>query len=310
MDQRINAQGITKQFGNCLNKSLQSSDDRSAALTALLTAFDEPPPAVDNETRKLLMDQGFRDCLTNGYLSSSSGGGDGGGGAKRAGFGLDLRKARFLVELSIQAAKSERCSVNLPIAIMADIFDVLYLDDAQEFFSIVEENAVYWKNPFFFATIKNNLLRICNDLLRRLSRTQDTVFCGRILLFLAKFFPFSERSGLNIISEFNLDNVTAYNTDSSAYDDDDSAAAAGGGTDSKMEVDDSKQVKIDKDSEDLNIDYALYVKFWQLQDYFRNPVQCYEKAKWASFSRFSTQVLETFKSFKVDSAVTGGGKAI
>ena len=48
------------------------------------------------------------------------------------------------------------------------------------------------------------------DLLRRLSRSQNTVFCGRILLFLAKFFPLSERSGLNVISEFNLDNLTAF----------------------------------------------------------------------------------------------------
>jgi hypothetical protein len=61
-----------------------------------------------------------------------------------------------------------------------------------------------WREPMFNAVCKNNLLRICNDLLRRLSRTQNTVFCGRILLFLAKFFPFSERSGLNVISEFNL----------------------------------------------------------------------------------------------------------
>ncbi len=48
------------------------------------------------------------------------------------------------------------------------------------------------------------------DLLRRLSRSQNTVFCGKILLFLAKFFPFSERSGLNVVSEFNLDNLTTY----------------------------------------------------------------------------------------------------
>ena len=48
------------------------------------------------------------------------------------------------------------------------------------------------------------------DLLRRLSRSQNTVFCGRILLFLAKFFPLSERSGLNVISEFNLDNLTEF----------------------------------------------------------------------------------------------------
>lgn len=51
------------------------------------------------------------------------------------------------------------------------------------------------------------------DLLRRLSRTQQTVFCGRILLFLAKFFPITERSGLNVISEFNLDNTTVFSED-------------------------------------------------------------------------------------------------
>ena len=59
-------------------------------------------------------------------------------------------------------------------------------------------------------------LTVCvpiSDLLRRLSRSQNTVFCGRILLFLAKFFPLSERSGLNVISEFNLDNLTAFGDD-------------------------------------------------------------------------------------------------
>ena len=50
-------------------------------------------------------------------------------------------------------------------------------------------------------------------MLRRLSRSQNTVFCGRILLFLAKFFPFSERSGLNVISEFNLENTTVISKD-------------------------------------------------------------------------------------------------
>ena len=64
------------------------------------------------------------------------------------------------------------CSVTLPIAILADIFDVLNLGDAALFFPIVEDNVVVWKEPAFFSSIKNNLLRICNDLLRRLSRTQ------------------------------------------------------------------------------------------------------------------------------------------
>ena len=60
------------------------------------------------------------------------------------------------------------------------------------------------------------------DLLRRLSRSQNTVFCGRILLFLARFFPFSERSGLNLVSEFNLENVTTFtNVEASEMEEED-----------------------------------------------------------------------------------------
>ena len=160
-----------------------------------------------------------------------------------------------------------------------------------------------WRETVFFTSCKNNLLRICNDLLRRLSRTQNTVFCGRILLFLAKFFPFSERSGLNVISEFNLgdkwdfilvafikfyylDNTTNFNKEE----------------DEKEEKDDKSdlKIKIDADEHNLNVDYSLYCKFWQIQDYFRNPTQCYQKVPWKTFSSYATDVLSTFQSFKLD----------
>ncbi|XP_052332693.1 THO complex subunit 1-like isoform X2 [Oncorhynchus keta] len=52
---------------------------------------------------------------------------------------------------------------------------------------------------------------MCNDLLRRLSKSQNTVFCGRIQLVLARLFPLSEKSGLNLQSQFNLDNITVFN---------------------------------------------------------------------------------------------------
>ncbi len=40
------------------------------------------------------------------------------------------------------------------------------------------------------------------DLLRRLSKSQDTLFCGRIQLFLARLFPLSEKSGKPISDVF------------------------------------------------------------------------------------------------------------
>jgi len=54
----------------------------------------------------------------------------------------------------------------------------------------------------YFLGISGNIIclaltmLICfTDLLRRLSTSQNTVFCGRIQLFLARLFPLSEKSG-------------------------------------------------------------------------------------------------------------------
>lgn len=61
------------------------------------------------------------------------------------------------------------------------------------------------------------ILRMCNDLLKRLSRTIDTSFCGRILVLLARALPLCEKSGLNLVSHFNSDNITKYDSVSLSF---------------------------------------------------------------------------------------------
>merc|ERR1712025_1476984 len=51
-------------------------------------------------------------------------------------------------------------------------------------------------------------LRICNGLLRRLSKTNNTIFCGKILMLMAYVFPLDDPSGQNKNSKFNLANTT------------------------------------------------------------------------------------------------------
>lgn len=46
------------------------------------------------------------------------------------------------------------------------------------------------------------MLRTLNELLRRLSKTEQTTFCGRILTFLSGVFPLGERSGVNLRGEY------------------------------------------------------------------------------------------------------------
>lgn len=234
----------------------------------------------DEDTKRMWLDHAFRHFLTSDVMVS----------------GVDLKNCDTYIELSIKAAIFNLCSKTIPIQLLSDMFDVITLDQCEKLFSTIERNIVLWKSEEFFTPIRNNLLRICNDLLRRLSRSQNTVFCGRILLFLAKFFPVSERSGLNVVSEFNLENTTVFSTTDETTD-------ANGDKDSPMEIDLTKEddIKVEEDQRSLSVDYALYAKFWQLQDFFRNPNQCYNNVKWKTFSTYSTDVLNTFKSYKVDS---------
>jgi len=229
--------------------------------------------SYDTENKKLVLDQIFREFLTRHLLASES--------------TPDITACqRFIVKFAIQSARRGFCSPGTPIQALSDMFDILTLTHCEVLFKTVEQEVSTWREQVFFSSCKNNLLRICNDLLRRLSRTQNTVFCGRILLFLAKFFPFSERSGLNVISEFNLDNTTNFNKEDDEKDE-------------KEEKSDLK-IKIEADEHNLNVDYSLYCKFWQIQDFFRNPLQCYQKVPWKTFSNYASDVLSTFQSFKLD----------
>lgn len=183
----------------------------------------------------------------------------------------DIVQIEKFIDFSIAASRQEVANASLPVTLMSDIFDAVTLDQCEQIFTYVEDNVATWRGDWIFLTCKNNLLRICNDLLRRLSRSQNTVFCGRILLFLAKFFPFSERSGLNVVSEFNLENLTEYESSDGVEEKVGSTAVANDG-----------DVAIA-----VKIDYSLYSQFWALQDFFRNPTQCYNTNSWQTFSKVS-----------------------
>ncbi|XP_076038160.1 THO complex 1-like protein Hpr1 [Oratosquilla oratoria] len=209
----------------------------------------------------------------------------------------DLSTLHTVTKLTIEMFRRDLCPPTLPVFVLSDAFDTLTISLCEQLFSFVEENVAVWKEESFFSPCKTNVLRMCNDLLRRLSRSQNTVFCGRILLFLARFFPFSERSGLNLISEFNLENITSYSNTESEED-----------TDTIQESDDSKS---SVGTTKTKLDYNVYTKFWALQDFFRSPPQCFHKAPWKMFTTYANDILETFGSFKLDSvqrSSTGSSK--
>ena len=190
-------------------------------------------------------------------------------------------KYTSLIKYTVNCAKHQICTSSMPILLLCDVFEVLTLDKCEELFDFVEENVVVWTAEPFFGTGKNHLLRMCNDILRRLSKSQNTVFCGRIQLFLARLFPIEEKSALNAMSHFNLENVTLFKKSSEGIKDLHNAS----GESDKMETEEGELPP------STPTDFNLYFKLWSLQDFFRNPSQCYTPIGWRRLKENATQVI-------------------
>lgn len=160
---------------------------------------------------------------------------------------------------------------------MQDLLACSTTKRCEDLFDVVEAMISTWKEPFFFDACKNQILRMCNDLLKRLSRTVDTAFCGRVLIFLAKTLPLEEKSGLNLTSIFNSGNVTV-------YDERNKVVPKEADEDPDMETGEILDTK-----EELS--YELYQKFWSLQSYFSGPMQLFQNGKWKVFEKVSNIIL-------------------
>jgi THO complex subunit 1 len=128
------------------------------------------------------------------------------------------------------------------------------------------------------------ILRFSNELLRRLSRAEDTKFCGRVFIFLFQSFPLGDRSAVNLRGEFHTENVTTYDEvpldgmDVDAEKKTSSTTAVSGNETSNTE----KTSDGSKPTEPLSID-KLYPVFWSLQQSLSRPKSLFDKDNFMQF---------------------------
>ena len=97
-----------------------------------------------------------------------------------------------IVDLSIRCALTERGEAHTPFQLLYDLFDAQPIAACEGIWGFLEERSVELTDCKFIPSDAKNtkskllLLRIANSLLRRLSQERDTVFCGRIQMFLAQ----------------------------------------------------------------------------------------------------------------------------
>ncbi|CAK7267726.1 hypothetical protein SEPCBS57363_002737 [Sporothrix epigloea] len=149
----------------------------------------------------------------------------------------------------------------------------------------------------YFNSTKLVILRSCNDLLRRLSRADDTPFCGRVFIFLFQVFPLGDKSSVNLRGEYHVENVTTYDEAPVKSAGEEETAVA-----EKMEVDDapdkgeSAEKPSGKKERQPAIDFAaLYPVFWSLQASFSQPKKLFESAQ---FGQFKTGMEASLAAFR------------
>ncbi|WEW59375.1 hypothetical protein PRK78_004846 [Emydomyces testavorans] len=248
------------------------------------------------------------------------------------------------ISFSLMSCFLERCEPGLIFWLIEELLDSQTIDGCRKVFDYLESRrerntAVSLAGPFdlerrHFLILEQKhfkqksliILRSCNELLRRLSRAEDTVFCGRVFIFLFQSFPLGDKSSVNLRGEYHTENVTAFDelpkpapTSESAMDVDmhdveapkplngsliaESAANSQAGS-APVQGDDQISKRPSgtvAQAEDTSIDMdALYPVFWGLQANFSAPTRLFEPEHFASFKTGLESTVSTFRKVSMD----------
>ena len=101
----------------------------------------------------------------------------------------------------------------IPFLLIEDVLEQQTVAQSQLTWEIVDSLIDKLMLPCYLEKGKLLLLRFCNSLLRKLSKSCHTEFCGRVLMFLTAVYPISEKSAVNLAGKINENNVTAFDPD-------------------------------------------------------------------------------------------------
>ncbi len=145
-----------------------------------------------------------------------------------------------VISLSIDCAEQKSVGSEVVVKLLEDVLRFQTLQGCEKVFPFIERNLLLAIRPSQLEKrAKLALLRICNTLLRRLSRTQNTSLRGKVHMLLTRSLPLDEKTGVNLSGFFNTSNPTTAD-----------------------EAPDNSTRGVDPD---------FYAKLWSLQRYFSQP---------------------------------------
>ena len=212
-----------------------------------------------------------------------------------SGSGSALPDLPRLLDLALLVSERGACDHGAVFNVLEQLLEACTIADAEAVFTWVESARERLSEDTVWRRGRLVMLRACNDLQRRLSKTHDVVLRGRVSLLLSSLYSLSEKSALNLTGQYNRSNPTETEAQTAAEtaasaDPPPGSNPAGAGT-------------TDATEEDGAVDVGFHKTFWSLQRFFREPPAALARPDgWSDFARALTAVLDTFETNALDSS--------
>jgi len=114
-----------------------------------------------------------------------------------------IKDARIvsLMDLSVHAAMQSWVPRQLPLMVIHEMLEAQTADQCSQAFCYLEQRVDKLRQLTENGEHKYSqaaLLRCCNTLMQRLSKSSSLLLCGRVLMLLAHVLPLTEKSGVNL----------------------------------------------------------------------------------------------------------------
>ncbi|KAF9936716.1 hypothetical protein BGZ65_002109 [Modicella reniformis] len=225
----------------------------------------------------------------------------------------ELKDAMFrCLDLLLRCSELELLDPSTPLNYIEEVLDFQTVECCEHIYDYIESRDTRLTVGMVAGRGKGlTLLRLCNELLRRLSKANNTKFRARILMFQSSLFPLTERSGVNLKGDFNTENVTLIETDEATMvpelalmprrtrSEGENQVPNG----ESMDVDEVDSVTVHKEQrKDNDLDNAareesltFYAEFWSLQSFFCNPATLINSPK--NIAKFQKGIERTLDKF-------------
>ncbi|GJC95525.1 guanylate kinase [Colletotrichum higginsianum] len=215
----------------------------------------------------------------------------------------DFVKVWNLFDLLTILSDDEKCDPALLFWLVEELLDSQTIAGCRKIFDFLESRRerITVKH---FKQKQLVILRSCNELLRRLSRAEDTAFCGRVFIFMFQSFPLGDKSSVNLRGEYHVENVTVFDdtgvkTDESTeqMDIDSQNGVKDGEVKSQAKAVSFDAKQPTQPDQPLNPD-ALYPQFWSLQETFSQPKKLFDPSHLANFKRGLEATMTSFRAIQ------------